>query len=154
MNRLERPAYSPPLPQLTSSLFLLNAFQLAHRSFWTDALNTNPRLQLSATHTKRLPNSLPLQHFLYSSASLFSVHLTTILFWLIYKNRHSTYGALYPMRHQQGWRPAWQKTKKFSGFFSKILIFNISASKPSIEKPWKQFEEMVYTIILKQLHYF
>jgi hypothetical protein len=45
-----------------------------------------------------------------------------------------------------------QKTKKFSEFFSKILIVNMSASEPCIEKIL-MFEEMGYPIILKQLHY-
>ena len=43
-----------------------------------------------------------------------------------------------------------QKMKKFS----KILIANISASEPSIKKILKQFEEMGYPIISKQLDYF
>jgi hypothetical protein len=47
-----------------------------------------------------------------------------------------------------------QRTKKFWIKFSKILIVNISASKPIIEKKFTRFEEMGYSIILKQLYYF
>jgi hypothetical protein len=46
-----------------------------------------------------------------------------------------------------------EKEDIFRNFFQKFNHY-ISASKSSIEKPWKKFEEMGYPIILKQLYYF
>ncbi len=47
-----------------------------------------------------------------------------------------------------------QKMKKFWKKISKILIVDISASEPSIEKTLKCLEEMGYPIISKQSDYF
>ncbi len=47
-----------------------------------------------------------------------------------------------------------QKAKKFSEIISQILIVDISASEPSIEKVLKWFEAMGYPIMLKQLDFF
>ena len=47
-----------------------------------------------------------------------------------------------------------QKNEEFWKKFCQILIVNISASEPSIEKILTRFQEMGFPIILKQLDYF
>ena len=47
-----------------------------------------------------------------------------------------------------------KKAKKFWKFFCQILMVNISASEPRIEKTLKLFEETGYHIISKQFGYF